>query len=48
MLEAKKVIEDLLSSLNEQKELLVFSARQQEEVGIFVIVQFHSYYHSLE
>ncbi|KHG11578.1 kinesin-related protein [Gossypium arboreum] len=31
VLEAKKVIEDLLSSLNEQKELLVFSARQQEE-----------------
>ncbi|MBA0596870.1 hypothetical protein Gorai_013676 [Gossypium raimondii] len=31
VLEAKKVIEDLQSSLNEQKELLVFSARQQEE-----------------
>ncbi|PPS00355.1 hypothetical protein GOBAR_AA20312 [Gossypium barbadense] len=31
VLEAKKVIEDLLSSLNEQKELLVFSTRQQEE-----------------
>ncbi|XVE76319.1 hypothetical protein DITRI_Ditri12bG0162400 [Diplodiscus trichospermus] len=31
VLEANEVIEDLHNSLNEQKDLLVFSARQQEE-----------------
>ncbi|XVE61822.1 hypothetical protein DITRI_Ditri06bG0070100 [Diplodiscus trichospermus] len=31
VLEAEEVIEDLQNSLNEQKELLVFSAQQQEE-----------------
>ncbi|XP_021289171.1 kinesin-like protein KIN-5B [Herrania umbratica] len=31
VLEAKEVIEDLQNALNEQKELLLFSARQQEE-----------------
>ncbi|XVE96823.1 hypothetical protein REPUB_Repub02eG0256200 [Reevesia pubescens] len=30
VLEAKEVIEDIQNSLNEQKELMVFSARQQE------------------
>ncbi|KAE8692463.1 kinesin-like protein [Hibiscus syriacus] len=33
VLEAKEIIEDLQNSLDEQKELLVSSARQQEEVS---------------
>ena len=50
MLEANEVIEDLQNCLKQQKELLVFSARQQEEVGVIVIFGFlfiHTI-HSLE
>lgn len=33
VLEAKEVICDIQNSLSEQKEMLAFSAQQQEEVG---------------